>query len=173
MTDYERLYAEQDDVCGDPFPEFVGFFEGQPPGLSVLDVGCGQGRDALVAARLGHRVVGVDLSPTGVAQMRAKAAEAGLSVEGIVADIVDFQPEERFGVVLIDRVLHMLPDDELRLRVFTRLAGCVEPGGHLLVADTPQNVPAIRASIEDAGDAWTLTFARKGFLFWQRAREAT
>ena len=50
MTDYEALYAEQAAVCGAPFSEYVQFFNDQAPGKRVLDLGCGQGRDALSAA---------------------------------------------------------------------------------------------------------------------------
>ena len=114
MTDYEKLYGEQDDVCGEPFPELVRFFDDLPSGRNVLDLGCGQGRDALVAARQGHRVVGVDLSALGITQMQARAEKEGLSVVGVVADIVAFEPDQSFEVVVLDRVLHMLPDDDTR-----------------------------------------------------------
>jgi len=54
--------------CGQPFPEFVQFFvDFDQVNASVLDLGCGQGRDALFIARMGHDVLGVDLSPTGIA----------------------------------------------------------------------------------------------------------
>jgi tellurite methyltransferase len=169
MTDYETLYAEGQDVCGQPFPELVRFFEAQPAGLRVLDLGCGQGRDTLMVARLGHQVVGVDLSPTGVAQMLATAADADLSVTGQVADIAGFEPDGTFDVVVIDRVLHMLGDAATRQGVLARTGACVRPGGHLVIADTPKNLPLVRAFMESRDGAWSLTFARKGFLFWQRA----
>lgn len=82
MTDYETLYAEQDAVCGAPFAEFVRFFDDLTPVRSVLDLGCGQGRDALVAGRRGHRVLGVDLSASGVRQMVQTADSEGLLVTG-------------------------------------------------------------------------------------------
>jgi tellurite methyltransferase len=168
MTDYEKLYAEQGDVCGDPFPDFVRFFDELLPDRSVLDLGCGQGRDALVAARRGHRVVGVDLSATGVRQMVQEAEREGLSVVGIVADIVSFEPDDSFDVVVLDRVLHMLPDDDARGRVLARMVRHVQPGGHLLVADTSQNLSMIRAFMDGEGQTWSSILARKGFLFWRR-----
>ena len=170
MTDYEKLYAEQDKVCGEPFPELVRFFDDQPTGLTVLDLGCGQGRDALMAARRGHRVVGMDLSPTGVRQMAKAAEKEGLSVVGVVADIMAFEPDGSFDVVLLDRVLHMLPDHEARRRVLARLVRCVEPGGHLLIADERKNLADIRAFMLDQSPPWALTFGRKSFRFWQQAR---
>lgn len=41
----------------------------------MLDLGCGQGRDALLFARAGHRLLGVDVSSVGIEQMRATAGE--------------------------------------------------------------------------------------------------
>ncbi|WP_409070426.1 class I SAM-dependent methyltransferase [Aliifodinibius sp. S!AR15-10] len=38
-----------------------------------MDFGCGQGRDALFIARMGHRVLGVDISKTGISQMLDEA----------------------------------------------------------------------------------------------------
>ncbi len=80
MTDYEQVYRKQAEACGQPFPEFVGFFESLDGAVDVLDLGCGQGRDALLAARMGHRVIGVDTSPTGIEQILAAAREEGLAV---------------------------------------------------------------------------------------------
>ena len=111
---YEKLYQEGRDVCGEPFPEFVTFFKDyDQKAARILDLGCGQGRDALLMARQRHQVVGVDLSPTGIAQMVADGEAEGLNVEGVVADIVRYEPEGMFDLILFDRVLHMLANDEV------------------------------------------------------------
>ncbi|MGZ4682218.1 MAG: class I SAM-dependent methyltransferase, partial [Acidimicrobiales bacterium] len=51
------------------------------PGMSVLDVGCGQGTQALRLAERGCRVTGVDVSPELLARFAGDADRAGLSVE--------------------------------------------------------------------------------------------
>ena len=64
---YDQHYRAGRGQCGDPFPEFVAFFDSDDRQRArVLDLGCGQGRDALLAARLGHAVVGVDLCAIGI-----------------------------------------------------------------------------------------------------------
>ena len=50
-------------------------------GMQVLDLGCGDGTTALPAARLGARVLGVDLSAAMVAAGNQRAAEAGLAAD--------------------------------------------------------------------------------------------
>jgi cyclopropane fatty-acyl-phospholipid synthase-like methyltransferase len=53
-----------------------------------LDVGCGQGRDALFIAIKGHRVVGMDISANGIRDLKDVASRENLPIEGIVADIL-------------------------------------------------------------------------------------
>ena len=55
MINYEKEYQNSRNVCGEPFPEIVEFFENYDDECAtVLDSGCGQGRDALFIARKGH-----------------------------------------------------------------------------------------------------------------------
>ena len=64
---YERLYRKGRDVCGSPFQQFADFLNNfNRKNCRVLDLGCGQGRDALFIARKAHIVFGADLSETGV-----------------------------------------------------------------------------------------------------------
>lgn len=172
MTDYDKLYAESADVCGAPFSEFVAFFEALTEPIRVLDLGCGQGRDALVAARLGHDVVAVDLAPSGVAQLVEVAAAEGLSVKGEVGDMATYEPTGMFQVIVLDRVLHMLSSDELRAGVLSQCAAHVSEGGHILVADTSTNLPMIEAFFVtgEQAETWGLTLNRKGYRFYQRAK---
>ena len=61
MINYEKEYQNIRNVCGEPFPEIVEIFENYDDECAtVLDSGCGQGRDALFIARKGHSVLGVD-----------------------------------------------------------------------------------------------------------------
>ncbi len=162
MADYEKEFQKNPAACGEPFPEFATFFRTQvDSAMDVLDLGCGQGRDALVAARVGCRVVGVDISPTGVRQMEEAAAVEQLDVVGIVADVTTYVPEQSFDVVVLDRVLHQIRDAELRLNVLAVAAGAVRRGGYLLVADTPKNLPSIDSFVEDLKPAWSLASGQR------------
>lgn len=119
--DYDALYGSTPDALGEPTKVFVDFFDGlNRRKLRVLDVGCGQGRDALFIARAGHNVVGVDLSENGIDALYASAMRENLNIQGIVADIETFTPDGEFDVVLIHRTLHML-DKPARLAVLERL----------------------------------------------------
>ena len=167
--DYEKEYQKTNNACGQLFPEFQEFFANYDKhGAAVLDLGCGQGRDALFIASRGHSVTGVDISPTGVAQMLDQAKARGLKIEGIVGDIVGFRTRQRFDAVVIDRVLHQLPSDEDRLAVLRRSSSYVKKGGYVLIADTPKHKQLIADFFATLDSKWETTKRKKGIQFFQR-----
>lgn len=110
----------------------------------ILDLGCGTGSLALLAAEQGHRVTGVDRSPAMVARARAKCAgrDAGFLVGDAAEPPVG---EGRFDVVLVRHVLWALPDPAAVLRHW---AGLLAPGGRLVLVEgrwgeaDPVGIPA-------------------------------
>ena len=164
-TDYEEVYRDSKHALGEPTREFVEFFESlQGESLRVLDLGCGQGRDALFVARLGHRVVGVDQSATGIRDLMAEAAAEDLSVTVQVADIRAYEPDGLFDALLFDRTLHML-DSTDRRSVLARLINSLAPGGFVLIADQRTNIPALEAELGSSGRDWQVEFRDRGYLF--------
>ena len=71
---YDKYYQTKN-LFGDPYPELIEFFTDHPEKGKVLDLGCGQGRDAIALARLGYSVTGIDNSQVGIDQMIRIAAE--------------------------------------------------------------------------------------------------
>lgn len=166
--DYEQLYASEAHALGEQTAAIAKFFkELDLTGARILDVGCGQGRDALPLARAGHEVTGVDLSPSGVEAMCAEAAQEGLNIIGHVADITEYSPEGAFDVLLIDRTLHML-DVEPRDAVFQKLTASVAPNGWLILADETSNLPAFKATLLADENHWGIKRCAKGILFAQK-----
>ena len=98
---------------------------------TLLDVGCGTGEHAILAARGGARAVGVDLSARAVELARRKAEAAGLTVE---FHVLDARRVEELGVVfdvVCDSGLFHVFDDDDRARYVAALAAALRPGGHL------------------------------------------
>ncbi|MFC9163799.1 class I SAM-dependent methyltransferase [Streptomyces fungicidicus] len=112
----------------------------------VLDLGCGTGSLALLAAGQGHRVTGVDRSPAMVALAREKLAgrDAVFLVGDAAAPPVG---EERYDTVLVRHVLWTLPEPDRALRHWRDL---LRPGGRLVLVEgvwgtvSPVGIPAGR-----------------------------
>ena len=168
---YEKLYREDPQACGEPFQEFVQFFrEYETPQARVLDLGCGQGRDVLFIARLGHSVVGVDISPTGIDQMLEVASKERLNVRGEVCDLTLYEPEDEYDVVILDRVLHMLAVLDERIDLLARAGSAVASEGHLLIADEPSNIKEFENFLIENG-FWQVIFQQRGFIFAKSQKE--
>lgn len=112
-----------------------------PPGGAVLEVGCGTGRNLIVAARRWPqaRLYGLDISGQMLATAREKIAAAGLADRIVLAqaDATDFDPQALFGRAAFDRVflsysLSMIPDWPGAIRAS---AAAVAPGGALQAVD--------------------------------------
>jgi len=165
---YDTLYKSTPQALGAPTGIFVDFFERlQHRKQSVLDVGCGQGRDALFIARLGHRVVGVDISAHGIKDLTAAAKAERLNIKGIQADLISFTPDRLFGIILIDRTLHMLSKQN-RLSLLRRLLDHVDEQGWVLIADEASNIPDFADEIANHSLQWRTDFANGGYLFIQK-----
>ncbi|MDC0659721.1 class I SAM-dependent methyltransferase [Leisingera sp. SS27] len=166
--DYDKLYRETPDALGVPAPAFTTFFEGLgAQSLDVLDAGCGQGRDALFIARLGHRVTGIDLSPHGIRDMLAAAQRQNLAVTGIAADLTSWEPDSDHDILLFDRTLHMLAAPQRRA-LLNRCLPYVRPGGWVLISDEKRNLEDFRQIFAAQPRAWHTEKDSRGLLFMRR-----
>lgn len=108
----------------------VDELEDLPPGRA-LDVGAGEGRNAIWLAGRGWQVTAVDFSAVALDKGRRLAGARGLVIEWVRADLRDYQPQERsFQLVLIAYL--QLREAELD-GVLRRAAAALAPGGVLLV----------------------------------------
>ncbi len=102
---YDTYYSDEN-YFGQPYPGLVSFFSEYQPKGHVLDLGCGQGRDALLLGQLGYTVTGVDHSVVGITQLNQHASVKDYAVEGIVGNAYAFPISEQIDVVLLDSMLH-------------------------------------------------------------------
>jgi SAM-dependent methyltransferase len=105
------------------------------PGMTILDAGCGNGRNLRYFLRSGFAVFGVDLSAAAVEYVRAQAAQIA---PGLPAENFRIEPIERmsfadgsFDVVLSSAVLHFAKDEDHFLAMLGEMWRVLAPGGML------------------------------------------
>lgn len=114
---------------GRPQPAFLELAETGALRGRVLDVGCGTGEHALMAARVGLPATGIDAAPTAIAIAERKARERDLSARFLVRDALELDSlGERFDTVLDCGLFHVLDDDD-RLRFVKSLRSAIPSGG--------------------------------------------
>lgn len=86
--------------------------------LRLLDVGCGEGKDAIFFARNGYDVTAFDLTQSGVDKTKRLAEKVRVKVNAFVADVNEFRLNEEFDIIYSNGVLHYIPN-EIREEIFT------------------------------------------------------
>ena len=113
MVEYDTYYLDED-YFGKPYKELLDYFKDFEPKGTLLDLGCGKGRDCIEIAKLGYKVTGVDISKVGINQMILKAKEHDLNIQGIVGDIYTFDKINEFDIILLDSMLHFYKNDKVK-----------------------------------------------------------
>jgi SAM-dependent methyltransferase len=130
---WDARYAESERIwSGNPNPRLVEQVTGLAPG-DALDVGAGEGADAVWLARQGWRVTALDVSEVALDRVAAHAAEAGVDdrVTTVHQDLMTGSPVPGSYDLVSAQYLH--PPVERFAEIFTTLGAAVRPGGRLLV----------------------------------------
>ncbi|WP_027086005.1 methyltransferase domain-containing protein [Cohnella panacarvi] len=85
--------------------------------LRLLDIGCGEGKDAVFFARNGYDVTAFDVSDAGIDKARRLADQTGVHVNVFKADIQDYRLSTSFDIIFSSGVLHYMKP-ELREELF-------------------------------------------------------
>jgi SAM-dependent methyltransferase len=126
---WDRMYRQHHrEWDSEPNPFLPQDLEGLEPG-TALDLGCGEGSDAIWLAKRGWSVTAVDIS--SVALDRGRAADTAHLVDWLQVDMLVWQPPIDAYDLISAHFLHIPPAE--RTLLFGRLSRAVRPGGTLLV----------------------------------------
>ena len=150
----DRYSGERHVWSGRPNVHLVSATSDLTPGRAI-DVGCGEGADAIWLARQGWTVTGADVSPVGLRRAAANAEAAGAEIAAqITWRQVDLFAEEWAPLdghdLVSSQYLHLPP--EVRGQSVQRLADAVRPGGDLLLAahhPSDLEIPGLRPNLPE------------------------
>ena len=142
-------------------------------GSSVIDIGAGTSR---FAARLIERGIGemavLDVSGAALERAREAMGPIGERIDWITADVTTWTPTRRYDLWHDRAVFHFLVDAHDRAAYRERLRGCLNPGGHAIIAtfapdgpETCSGLPVARydpeALVLELGEGFTLAAHRR------------
>jgi tellurite methyltransferase len=132
MSDYYNDKYRNPDLYWGTQPSSIAriFLDRFPPaeGQTLLEIGCGEGRDAVFFARNGFRVTGFDASREGIEKAAQRAADLSLSIRLFEGDVNQYKLQESYDVVFGSGSLHYIPQ-ELRNEVISNYKQFTNPGG--------------------------------------------
>ena len=132
---WDEHYGQRDQVwSGRVNVQFADVVAGLPPGRA-LDLGCGEGADAVWLAERGWKVVAVDVSETALGRAREAASSLGVSdhIEFIQLDLSDGFPDGTFDLISSQFLHSTIRLD--RTTILAKAARAIRPGGLLVIVD--------------------------------------
>ena len=143
---------------------------GLQPGMSLLDAGCGGGRNLVYFLRNGFKVYGVDQSATAIVQAKSLATELLNAIESDQFRVENVERmsfgNETFDVVLSSAVLHFANDEEHWQAMVSEMWRVLKPGGIFFarlastvgIEDQIQPINGRRYHLPDGSDRFLVDF---------------
>jgi tellurite methyltransferase len=128
---YEHQYRQEEYYWGvEPNDLCLKLLKRMPPTKpwKLLDIGCGEGKDAVFLARCGYDVSAFDISATGLKKAGRLAAQAKVQIETVRADIWDFRLDTDYDILYSSGVLHYIRPD-LRDEIMANYQAHLNPNG--------------------------------------------
>ena len=128
---YENDYQREEYFWGvQPSNMCLKVLELLPPirPIKVLDIGCGEGKDAVFFARCGYDVSAFDISEAGLEKTKRLAEQARVHVRMFRANMWDYRLEEKYDVLFSSGALHYIKP-ELRDEVMANYKSHVNDNG--------------------------------------------
>ena len=101
-SEWDQAYSRNSFIFGKTPAKFLAEnYDYIPEGSTVLDMGMGEGRNAVFLAQKGHKVTGVDISSVAIKKSYLLAKEYGVKIKGVVASLSKYKiPPESFDAII-------------------------------------------------------------------------
>jgi hypothetical protein len=136
---WDNRYSRPEYTFGTEPNEFLREFASRIPMGRVLMLAEGEGRNGVYLASLGYEVTGVDSSRVGLEKAQRLAADRGVKINTIVADLAEFVIEPNAWEGIVSIFCHL--PSALRTKVHAQGVAGLRPGGcFLLESYTPRQL---------------------------------
>ncbi len=127
--DWEQAYRNAETIWGEKPDHLLVDIAPQVPKGKVLDLGMGEGRNAVFFAAQGYDVKGIDLSPTAVEKCLQRARSLNIPLQAEAANLLDVTIEPNSQALIISTmVLQFIKKSEGEV-VIQRIKDGLQPGG--------------------------------------------
>lgn len=111
---WETTYSQLDaaDTFGAPAEELAQLAWLLPLGASVLDLACGEGRNALYLAEQGFLVTAVDISVAGIKKVKHLAHQKSVPITAQVQDMRHYAFEHCYDLIIAHGSLHLIEREQ-------------------------------------------------------------
>ena len=130
-TQYAELYESEEYYWGKEPADFLKrliTLKPPCPGMKVLDIGCGEGKDAVYMAKMGYTVTAFDLTESGIVKTNRFTEELGVKINAFADDINTFETDERFDIIYSSGTLQYLFPENIPL-FFEKIRRMTNPHG--------------------------------------------
>ena len=97
---YLRVYKHRDESEAERLVLLIEKSVNLESQSSVLDMACGAGRHAIAFAKKGYKVTAVDLSQRLLEEAKKNAIDAGVNIDFVLSDILNFQTAKKFDLAV-------------------------------------------------------------------------
>jgi tellurite methyltransferase len=160
---WEESYKQEGPIDafagGEPSTEFYELAKKMPAGAKVLDLGCGDGRNAIFLAENGFKITAIDISEMGIEKLQKYAISKGLTITTEVQDMRDYVFNETFDLIIAHGSLHLI-EREYWARLIEEIKSHTNQNGYNVIAVFTNTLP----SPDDLKD-FTVGLFHEGELF--------
>lgn len=131
---WEESFSQLDavDTFGEPAEELISLVGLLPGGANVLDIGCGEGRNALYLAEQGFNVTAIDISAAGIQKLKHFADRKNLQIPAEVQDMKDYVFTNKYDLIIAHGSLHLV-EREFWTTLIEEMKANTKAGGYNVV----------------------------------------
>ena len=139
---WEKAYQETDKTFdgGKPSEDIIDLVKYLPQNSSVLDIGCGDGRNSIFLAKMGHKVTAINISQSGVNKLKQKANDLNFKINTKVMDANSFEFKIEYELVIAYGVLHLI-QHEKRKELLTKIKKYTKLNGYNIILVFTNELP--------------------------------